>query len=189
MSSKKVITSIIVAIVLVFASIVTAGCVHISEPSQDSLDTPPSSLVIIDADPGIDDSIAFFLESKVIGDPDFYIATVGNVELDILKRNFVAILEYLNYDGEYALGAESRLDGAEAYYDGFYGEDGLGELSKEFIKIAKEKYNYNTSEIISPELEEEIMKMYFTYESISDIASGIKDYDSITYITLGHCLP
>jgi len=65
MPSKKVIIPIIIAIILVIAGTITAGCVSHSVSLQDSSDTSPPSIVIVDADPGIDDSIAFFLETQV----------------------------------------------------------------------------------------------------------------------------
>jgi len=179
MASKKVIIPIIIAAVLVIAGVVT-GCVLLAGSSHES-----SSLVIIDADPGVDDAVAFFLEKQVIGHPDIYVATSGNVTSDLLKQNYIGLLDYLDYDGYYAAGAESRMDGKEPYYDGFFGEDGLGDTSQNLFNIAKEKYNYDVSTVFTQEEIDEILDLYFKLESVSDIASVMNESDSVTYVTLG----
>lgn len=91
-------------------------------------------MTVFDCDPGIDDSFALFLISKLNIKVDYYVATFGNDKQCVTKKNLEVMSEYLSLGGELADGCVRSLDGTVPECGNFHGSDGLAEISDEIRK-------------------------------------------------------
>ena len=84
--------------------------------------------IIIDADPGIDDSIAIILENNVVEYEILGISLVsGNVHVEKGKKNILRISKFLDRDFKIYMGSSSPLSKEFINAEDTHGEDGLGE--------------------------------------------------------------
>lgn len=84
--------------------------------------------IIIDADPGIDDSIAVILANNVAEYEILGISLVsGNVHVEKGKKNILRISKFLDRDFKIYMGSSSPLSKEFINAEDTHGEDGLGE--------------------------------------------------------------
>ena len=84
--------------------------------------------IIIDADPGIDDSIAIILANNVVEYEILGISLVsGNVHVEKGKKNILRISKFLDRDFKIYMGSSSPLSKEFINAEDTHGEDGLGE--------------------------------------------------------------
>ena len=84
--------------------------------------------IIIDADPGIDDSIAIILANNVVEYEILGISLVsGNVHAEKGKKNILRLSKFLNRDFKIYMGSSSPLSKEFINAEDTHGEDGLGE--------------------------------------------------------------
>ena len=84
--------------------------------------------IIIDADPGIDDSIAIILANNVVEYEILGISLVsGNVHAEKGKKNILRISKFLDRDFKIYMGSSSPLSKEFINAEDTHGEDGLGE--------------------------------------------------------------
>ncbi len=90
-------------------------------------------ITVFDCDPGIDDSFALFLISRLKINVDYFIATFGNDKQEITSRNLEIMSEYLSLDGELVNGCSCALDGSIPECGAFHGQDGLADIADEMM--------------------------------------------------------
>ena len=84
--------------------------------------------IIIDADPGIDDSIAIILANSVAEYEILGISLVsGNVHVEKGKKNILRLSKFLDRDFKIYMGSSSPLSKEFINAEDTHGEDGLGE--------------------------------------------------------------
>lgn len=84
--------------------------------------------IIIDADPGIDDSIAIILANNVVEYEILGISLVsGNVHVEKGKKNILRLSKILDRDFKIYMGSSSPLSKEFINAEDTHGEDGLGE--------------------------------------------------------------
>lgn len=84
--------------------------------------------IIIDADPGIDDSIAIILANNVAEYDILGISLVsGNVHAEKGRKNILRLSKFLNQDFKIYMGSTSPLSKEFINAEDTHGEDGLGE--------------------------------------------------------------
>lgn len=84
--------------------------------------------IIIDADPGIDDSIAIMLASMVKEYKILGISLVsGNVHIEKGRKNVLRLMKFLHEDFKIYMGSEEPLCKKFINAEDTHGEDGLGE--------------------------------------------------------------
>lgn len=84
--------------------------------------------IIIDADPGIDDSIAIILANNVVEYEILGVSLVsGNVHAEKGKKNILRISKFLDRDFKIYMGSSSPLSKEFINAEDTHGEDGLGE--------------------------------------------------------------
>jgi len=167
--------TIIAGILILFACIAAAGCT--AEEKQPIIDEKP--YMVIDTDPGIDDAIALLLSEVLTGEPDMLIGTAGNVPIELVYNNTLLLHDYLNSDSEIFFGASTRLNGDRIYYDEYFGEDGMGDLSYLFEEFTQKKHN------ISPyDLKNYLDEQYYQYDNIEAIGNELMQHEHITYVLL-----
>ncbi len=126
-----------------------------------------TDLIILDTDPGSDDAIAILaaLASKTQADYAF-VSTYGNGPIGITENNLKNILNHAKFDGKIFHGADTALNGTQPNYDCYHGSDCLGGVSADLDNELKEESDISVADII-------------------EIRTLIKQYENITYITLG----
>lgn len=89
--------------------------------------------IIIDADPGIDDSIAIMLAAKLKEYKILGISLVsGNVHIEKGRKNILRLSKFLNRDFKIYMGSEAPLIKDFINAEDTHGEDGLGETYLDF---------------------------------------------------------
>lgn len=84
--------------------------------------------IIIDADPGIDDSLAIILANNVEEYEILGISLVsGNVHIEKGRKNILRLSKFLNRDFKIYMGSEAPLSKDFINAEDTHGEDGLGE--------------------------------------------------------------
>lgn len=84
--------------------------------------------IIIDADPGIDDSIAIILANNVVEYEILGISLVsGNVHAEKGRKNILRLSKFLDRDFKIYMGSSSPLSKEFINAEDTHGEDGLGE--------------------------------------------------------------
>ena len=84
--------------------------------------------IIIDADPGIDDSLAIILANNVEEYETLGISLVsGNVHIEKGRKNILRLSKFLNRDFKIYMGSEAPLSKDFINAEDTHGEDGLGE--------------------------------------------------------------
>lgn len=133
---------------------------------------------IFDCDPGIDDSFALFLISKMNIKIDYFVATFGNSSQKNTKRNLEIMTEYLSLDGEIVSGCECSLNGLFPEGGDFHGKDGLAdiafEMEKKFQPKRRAVIDYKA---LSEKLSECDEIVYYAVGPLTTLASII-DYRS-----------
>ncbi|HJJ47561.1 MAG TPA: nucleoside hydrolase [Methanocorpusculum sp.] len=164
------------AALIIIICLLSAGCTTAEEKQTPKEDKP---YLVIDTDPGTDDAIAFFLRETLIDTPCMIIGTAGNVPIDLIRENLLLLSDYLDSTTKIAFGASTRLNGDPIYYDGFCGEDGLGNQSDSFIQYSQKKHNLTKEEI-----ENHYNQMVTPYDNIDEIAEELMQHNHITYVLL-----
>ena len=89
--------------------------------------------IIIDADPGIDDSLAIILANNVEEYEILGISLVsGNVHIEKGRKNILRLSKFLNRDFKIYMGSEAPLSKDFINAEDTHGEDGLGETYLDF---------------------------------------------------------
>lgn len=93
--------------------------------------------IIIDADPGIDDSLAIILANNVEEYEILGISLVsGNVHIEKGRKNILRLSKFLNRDFKIYMGSEAPLSKDFINAEDTHGEDGLGETYLDFDEKA-----------------------------------------------------
>ena len=89
--------------------------------------------IIIDADPGIDDSLAIILANNLEEYEILGISLVsGNVHIEKGRKNILRLSKFLNRDFKIYMGSEAPLSKDFINAEDTHGEDGLGETYFDF---------------------------------------------------------
>ena len=89
--------------------------------------------IIIDADPGIDDSLAIILANNLEEYEILGISLVsGNVHIEKGRKNILRLSKFLNRDFKIYMGSEAPLSKDFINAEDTHGEDGLGETYLDF---------------------------------------------------------
>ncbi|HJJ38787.1 MAG TPA: nucleoside hydrolase [Methanocorpusculum sp.] len=136
--------------------------------------------IVIDSDPGTDDAIAYLLKEHLLKRNGLFVGTAGNVPMNLIHTNVLLLHDYLNSNSKIAFGASVNLEGDPIFYDGFCGEDGLGDMSPLFKSHMQEKYR-----LTDEQLEFYLNNTMAESDSIDEIARELMHHDKITYVTLG----
>lgn len=165
--------AILVLALLVFSGLGAAAGDYLIEPVSDS-----DHITVLDADPGTDDAVAIFLCSTLLGEPDIYVASAGNVPALLTRVNMQLLKETFNLKGAVFNGAVTRVDGSYPQYDGFCGRDGIGGQAVNMLK----NLDYSSVQSI-------ITSVLFGYaeeeKALAELGDELLRHDSITYITTG----
>ncbi len=100
------------------------------EPCHWRLRENDSKIVVLDCDPGTDDSAAMFLMSRAGAFPDVCVATYGNMPLAVTTDNLRLMCAYLAVTPVLYSGAASPLSGEPPTCGDFHGADGLGGIAQ-----------------------------------------------------------
>ncbi|MEG2538956.1 MAG: nucleoside hydrolase [Clostridium sp.] len=141
--------------------------------------------ILIDCDPGVDDSLAIYLALSHEGFDVKAITVVGgNVSLDKTSANALNLVDYLGHDIKVAKGSNGPLVRSLEIADHVHGESGIGDVSlKASTRSFYEKNAYETikEEAIKAKGELNIIAL----GPLTNLAVAIKSYPEIKTLIKG----
>lgn len=127
--------------------------------------------IIIDADPGIDDSLAIILANNVEEYEILGISLVsGNVHIEKGRKNILRLSKFLNRDFKIYMGSEAPLSKDFINAEDTHGEDGLGET---YLPFDEKEVDGDAIDFLIQEARKENLTI-FALGPLTNIARALK---------------